>query len=50
MVGALVDTECTGLPLANEITLLDHEGRKEMLYLTMHSTHFIHGYMASDIY
>ena len=25
------------------------EGRKEMHYLTMHSTHFIYGYMASDI-
>ena len=25
------------------------EGRKEMLYLLMHSTHFIYGYMASDI-
>ena len=26
-----------------------HEGRKEMFYLTTHSTHFIYGYMASDI-
>ena len=25
------------------------EGRKEMFYLTMHSTHFIYGYMVSDI-
>ena len=24
------------------------EGRKEMFYLTTHSTHFIYGYMASD--
>ena len=24
------------------------EGRKEMLYLTTHSTHFIYGYMVSD--
>ena len=23
---------------------------KEMFYLTMHSTHFIYGYMASDIW
>ena len=23
-------------------------GRKEMFYLTMHSTHFIYGYMASE--
>ena len=26
------------------------EGRKEMFYLTMHSTHFIYGYMTSDIW
>ena len=26
------------------------EGRKEMFYLTMHSTRFIYGYMASDIW
>ena len=26
-----------------------YEGRKEMSYLTTHSTHFIYGYMASDI-
>ena len=25
-------------------------GRKEVFYLTMHSTHFIYGYMASDIW
>ena len=25
------------------------EGRKEMFYLTTHSTHFIYCYMASDI-
>ena len=24
------------------------EGRKEMFYLTTHSTHFVYGYMASD--
>ena len=24
-------------------------GRKEMFYLTTHSTHFIYGYMASDV-
>ena len=29
---------------------IDQEGRKEMFYLTMHSTHFIHSYMASDIW
>ena len=26
------------------------EGRKEMFYLTMHSTHFIYDYMASHIW
>ena len=26
------------------------EGRKEMFYLTTHSTHFIYGYMASDVW
>ena len=30
--------------------LLSPEGRKEMLCLTTHSTHFIYGYMASDIW
>ena len=26
------------------------EGRKEMFYLKTHSTHFIYGYMASDVW
>ena len=26
------------------------KGRKEMFYLTTHSTHFIYGYLASDIW
>ena len=26
------------------------KGRKEMFYLMMHSTHFIYGYMTSDIW
>ena len=26
-----------------------YEGRKEMFYLTTHSTHFIYGYMATEI-
>ena len=34
--------------LPNVLHLL--EGRKEMFYLTTHSTHFIYGYMASDIW
>ena len=31
-------------------TKLHKEGRKEMFYLTTHSTHFVYGYMASDIW
>ena len=27
-----------------------HNNSKERFYLTMHSTHFIYGYMASDIW
>ena len=29
---------------------LAHNKKKEMFYLTTHSTHFIYGYMASDIW
>ena len=29
---------------------MDEGRKKEMFYLTMHSTHFIYGYMASDIW
>ena len=31
-------------------TTIAREGRKEMFYLTTLSTHFIYGYMASDIW
>ena len=30
--------------------MYEMEGRKEMFYLTTHSTYFIYGYMASDIW
>ena len=30
--------------------LASEKGRKEMFYLTTHSTHFIYGYMVSDIW
>ena len=35
-----------------ESSVITHkmEGTKEMFYLTTHSTHFIYGYMASDIW
>ena len=32
------------------ICTIPQAGRKEMFYLTTHSTHFIYGYMASDIW
>ena len=35
--------------IANSTTFVI-QGRKEMFYLTTHSTHFIYGYMASDIW
>ena len=31
-------------------SVYDQEGRKEVFYLTTHSTHFIYGYMVSDIW
>ena len=31
-------------------SLENWKGKKEMFYLTTHSTHFIYGYMASDIW
>ena len=34
----------------NDWTTTPSLGRKEMFYLTTHSTHFIYGYMASDIW
>ena len=39
-----------GRELSRDIALQCMEGRKEMFYLTTHSTHFIYGYMASDIW
>ena len=32
------------------VNFSSNQGRKEMFYLTTHSTHFIYGYMASDIW
>ena len=37
------------LTLCNELSLFFFKGMKEMFYLTTHSTHFIYGYMASDM-
>ena len=32
------------------VWISENVGRKEMLYLTTHSTHFIYGYISSDIW
>ena len=40
---------CTDCRVQN-IVLSGQEREREMFYLTMHSTHFIYGYMASDIW
>ena len=32
------------------LRIFQKEGRKEMFYLMTHSTHFMYGYMASDIW
>ena len=42
-----VSTDLFELKRQNYIVIV---GRKEMFYLTMHSTHFIYGYMVSDIW
>ena len=36
--------------VANCNEILNREREREMFYLTTHSTHFIYGYMASDIW
>ena len=40
---------CLGAFKTSPVESLYIEGRKEMFYLTMHSTHFIYGYMASHM-
>ena len=42
---------CVCVYTCRHTTILSYiqEGRKDMFYLTTHSTHFIYGYMASDI-
>ena len=36
--------------MTNFTIYVQHQWRKEMFYFTTHSTHFIYGYMASDIW
>ena len=43
VVGALIRTRNSSMGPPSE-------GRKDMFYLTTHSTHFIYSYMASDIW
>ena len=49
------DRDSLANPMTKEPTLANAkviymEGRKEIFYLTTHSTHFIYGYIASDIW
>ena len=49
----VVDDQCTVCKLGSKFIIrlmFRKEGKKEMFYLTTHSTHFIYGYMASDIW
>ena len=47
-------TQCIGRATCsgwtNEETCVEYLREREMFYLTTHSTHFIYGYMASDIW
>ena len=46
-----LDTVCKlNMHILEKTITTGQEGRKEMFYLTTHSTHFIYGYMASDIW
>ena len=47
---AHVSSEIARRPITHHIKLYSLEGRMEMFYLTTHSTHFIYGYMASNIW
>ena len=48
--GALVGMRNSSMGPQNGWMERKKEGRKEMFYLTTHSTHFIYGYMAPDIW
>ena len=41
---------CGMVHIKEPLLLIRKEGRKDIFYLTTHSTHFIYGYMASDIW
>ena len=44
------DTSQTDCPCSFILNVREREREREMFYLTMHSTHFIYSYMASDIW
>ena len=48
-LGSPVISEMSNPPISVIYFKGEVEGRKEMFYLMTHSTHFIYGYMASDI-
>ena len=53
--GSNTTTQCCTLHnlliyIVLSLTHTHKKGRKEMFYLTTHSTHFIYGYMVSDIW
>ena len=50
--GVLVCMDVSKIDIANDIIvlLIKSEREREMFYLTTHSTHFIYGYMVSDIW
>ena len=48
--GSLFIDLSDSLPVSYIFPGLINSGRKEMFYLTTHSTHFIYGYMVSDIW
>ena len=41
---------CGMMHIKDPLLLIEKEGWKEVFYLTMHLTHFIYGYMVSDIW
>ena len=49
-VGKMSASAMTTTSPGDSLTTVTHGSEREMFYLTTHSTHFIYGYMASDIW